>query len=341
MTTKFRIYLLAFAMIGIKGAAFSQGILDNTQLRFFTHTSFSNQDSVGHSKQPFEIGDMELLLTSQITDKLSFLGEVIHTPEGTVEIDRLMLKYQFNDYFHLSAGKLYVPIGLWNTTFYHQARVLSPTIDHPAIIADQADNGVLDNKDEGLQLGGENVSKLRLGYRLFFSNGFSAESKKPGITRVSYNVFIEPVDNLRFALSGQNEKIKAGATANVGILTEDVSMNLVNASVMFMGGTSKFEFASEYYLATQNSPSAGTKKFNAFFAYAGYKINKFTPYLSYNYIDYNPGMLIYPKNNFTGSVVGLRYRIAALSVLKFEAQFLQADSFNKLNNLELQLAIGF
>jgi hypothetical protein len=326
---------------------FAQSVLDNTQLRLFSHAEYSavTKDTTNKFSHSTYIGDVELLITSQVTDKLSVLAEIIHASDGgTVEIDRLMLRYQFNDYFHLSAGKLYTPLGLWNTTFYHQARVLSPTIDHPVIIADESDFGILENKAVGIQLGGENISKARFGYRVFVNNGASDEhGNTQRLQSVSYNFFIEPIDNFKVGISGQYDDLAAGSFTHLGKLKGGkASLNVFNASIMYMGGSNKFEFASEYYQNATQSDSANTKSMTGFFAYAGYKFaNNFTPYYIYNKVDFDKDQLFYENRNFTGSTLGLRYNISSLAVLKLEAQFLEGSEFQKLNRIEVMWAIGF
>jgi hypothetical protein len=321
----------------------AQSIFDNTQLRLFSYTEASSAvDSSNTRKTNVELGDIEMLLTAQLNDKITVLSEVILTPEGTVEIDRMMLKYQFNDYFHLSAGKLYIPIGLWNNTFYHQARVLTPTIDHPVIIADKGDFGVIDNKDEGLQFGGENISKYRFGYRLYLSNGFSSHFENtPTIQSLTYNLFAEPVDNLKIGVSGQLQTLEKGSLTSVGPLASTHDLSLFNASIMYLGGSNKFEFSTEFFETKAQSVADGIESFNGFFVYTGYKLNKLVPYFMYNKVSYNQSIEVYPKNNFTGTTVGLRYKLAPLSVLKLEAQFLECDEFKKLNRIELQWAVGY
>jgi hypothetical protein len=340
---QFRFYAGVSVIMFFCSPVFSQSVLDNTQLRFFSHAEFSSaKDSTDKIHNVVEVGDIELLLTSQITDKLSVLGEVIYAPDDGLEVDRLMIKYQFNDYFHVSAGRLYVPLGLWNTTFYHQARVLTPTIDHPVMIADDADFGVLDNKDDGIQLGGENISKFRLGYKVFLSSGLSEDYENtPQLQSLTYNLFAEPVDNFKFGVSGQYQKLGAGTNTSAGVLTESHQFNILNASVMYLGGSSKFEFASEYFMISSKGASTSATNLAGFFAYAGYKINKFVPYFMYNKVNYDDGQEVYMKNNFTGSTIGIRYKISALSVLKLEAQFLESEDFEKLNRIEMMWAIGF
>ena len=338
-----RISIIVSLIVLLCNQGFSQSILDNTQLRFFTHSEFSSSlDSAKKRTSVVEVGDIDMLVTAQVTDKLSVLGEIIFTIDDGLEIDRMMLKYQFNDYFHLTLGKQYSPIGLWNNTFYHQARVLTPTIDHPVIIADADDFGVLENKDVGVQAGGDNISDVRFGYRLFLGSGHRGDfGNEPRLGKVTYNLFIEPIDNFRFCVSGENERLAAGSNTSRGVLVEDNTINLMNGSVMYMGGTSNFEMAAEYFLVTSRSATNGRKSFNGFFAYSGYKFNKVVPYVMYNKIDYQPGQEVYTRNNFKSWTLGVRYKLASLSVLKLETQFLEAEDFKKLNRLELMWAVGF
>jgi hypothetical protein len=322
----------------------AQSILDNSQIRFFTHTEYSlSSDSNNRVSNTFEIGDMEMLLTSQITDRISLLAEPVFTPDDGLELDRVMIKYSFNDYFNVSAGKLYSPIGIWNTTFYHQARVLTPTIDHPVVIADGSDFGVLNNKDVGLQLSGENISKLRLGYKLMVSNGYTGIADFASNAK-SYtgNIFIEPIDNLKFAVSAQAEELAGGMTNAQGvILAKKANYSLINAGIMYLGGGKKLEFASEYFMANTQTDSIGSGNFSGAFAYLGYKIKKITPYVMYNYVNYDKNIVWFTKNNFTGATIGGRYNLSPLCVLKVEAQFLEAEEFKKLNRFEVMWAIGF
>jgi hypothetical protein len=111
--------------------------------------------------------------------------------------------------------------------------------------------------------------------------------------------------------------------------------------VMYLGGSSKIEFAAEYFRVTSKSASNGVKNLNGGFAYAGYKINKFTPYVMYNKIDFQEGQEVFIKSNFTGTTIGIRYKIAPLAVVKLEAQFLESEDFEKLNRIEAMWAVGF
>jgi hypothetical protein len=318
----------------------AQSVMENTQVRFFANTGyFYEKDSSNKVSHTFDVGNVEMLLTAQLSDKVSVLAEPVFTPSG-LNMERVMISYAALDYVKVSAGKLYSPVGLWNTTFYHHVKVLAPTINQPAIIAEPEEFGVLDNNDLGVQLSGENITKVRLGYKLMVGNGYA--TTKTADKTVTYNVYVEPVDNLKLGVSGRVDNLGIGTINPQGLaLTESTSLNLFNASVMYYGGSNKFEFASEFYKVDTKKASTGTGTMTAGFVYAGYKIKGFTPYVMYNRLNYDSNTSWFTVNNFTGSTIGIRYSFGALNVLKIEGQFLDTDQFKKLNRVGIQWAIGF
>jgi len=70
----------------------------------------------------FKLGQLVGHVTSGLSERVTFFGEVSATPRSTgygVEVERLLLRYDFADYFKVSAGRYHTPIGYWNTAFHH------------------------------------------------------------------------------------------------------------------------------------------------------------------------------------------------------------------------------
>jgi hypothetical protein len=71
----------------------------------------------------FEIGEIDLYITSQLSKKISFLGEfVIGSDETNTfgwDIERFQLTYKHNPYFQITGGRFHTSIGYYNTTFHH------------------------------------------------------------------------------------------------------------------------------------------------------------------------------------------------------------------------------
>jgi hypothetical protein len=329
---KLHLYIKAHflaACLLFAGSLSAQSLLENTQLRFFTDAGFNAaRDTTNKLAPEFKTSGIEILITSQITDRISLLAEPVLRSNGTISLERAMLKYSFNTYLNISAGRLYVPVGLWNTTFFRFAKALTPTIDAPQIIANMEEGGIAINKDDGIMVSGDDISKLRFGYRVMVGNGYNRSNSRNKF--YIGNVFIEPVDNLRFSVS-------ASTTKTTGIFhPTEVSLDGLILACMYMGGKN-IEFAYEYYRGHIHNATFESSG-DVHYGYAGYKIKKTTPYVQYyNGVMAQEGAFA----DLTNVTLGARYNFTPLSVLKVEGQFLKSDDFSKINQIKLLWAIGF
>ena len=66
-------------------------------------------DGLPSSTNSFGLGDLDLYMSANLSDRLSFFAELLITSDFTnefsAELDRMMLSYKFNDYLKLTAGK--------------------------------------------------------------------------------------------------------------------------------------------------------------------------------------------------------------------------------------------
>ena len=76
--------------------------------------------------------------------------------------------------------------------------------------------------------------------------------------------------------------------------------------------------------------------------YAGYRItDKWTPYIRFDRLHYQPGEVVFMQNNTTAFLAGLRYQISYLAVVKLEYQFEHTQEAGDNNRVMAQFAIGF
>ena len=90
----------------------------------------------------FEEGQFTLHLSSALSAKVTMFGELTLTARsdagtGTppaagfnAEVERVIIRYDLNDYFKLSFGRYHTPINYWNTAFHH-GQWLQTTISRP------------------------------------------------------------------------------------------------------------------------------------------------------------------------------------------------------------------
>jgi len=105
------------------------------QIRGFGDVDFSATDQKG-TTSGFNLGQLDLHLASALSRKVTYFGEMTFNaqPTGyTVEVERSIIRYDYNDFFKLSFGRYHTPIGYWNTAFHHGAW-LQTTISRPDMV---------------------------------------------------------------------------------------------------------------------------------------------------------------------------------------------------------------
>jgi len=105
------------------------------QIRGFGDVDFSASDQKG-TVSGFNLGQFVLHFASPLSRKVSYFGEVSFTAQPSnydVQVERTIIRYDYNDYFQICFGKYHTPIGYWNTAFHHGAW-LQTTISRPQMV---------------------------------------------------------------------------------------------------------------------------------------------------------------------------------------------------------------
>jgi hypothetical protein len=70
----------------------------------------------------FKLGQTVVHGNAILSDRVVFFGELSVTGRDTgysLEVERAILRYEFNDAIKISAGRYHTPISYWNTAFHH------------------------------------------------------------------------------------------------------------------------------------------------------------------------------------------------------------------------------
>ncbi len=151
-------------------------------------------------KTAFTLGQLNLFVTSDISDKFKFLSEIVFeagpeniygVPRGTansfgVDVERYLLTYSQNEYFNLSAGRYHTAIGYYNTAFHHSTW-LQTTTGRPFLFAFEDQGGILPIHNVGVEAYGR-IPSGSLGLHYVAEVGNGRESRAP--------LFEEPVQNV-------------------------------------------------------------------------------------------------------------------------------------------------
>jgi hypothetical protein len=271
------------------------------------------------------------------------LGEAVFKYDSTsatefgVSIERVIVKYNYYGNNNFLLGKQHTPINFWNDT-YHHGRVFYPTIERPLLFP----ANFIPLHTTGIAAEGHDLGNLRFGYNLLVGNGLGSTDVANNDERVSVTaaVHIKPVENLKLGVSYYNDAISAGAEVYGKIIPVKVHQQLFTGSISYFG--KKFELLTEGTLALDNSDSTGTQQDWASYLYAGYRItDKFVPYFRIDNLQYASGEVYYTKNNTQSFILGMRYYVDPLLVLKLEYQHLNTELQGKTYAVTFQVAVGF
>ena len=310
-----------------------------TEIRGFVDV----MSAIEKDKLSFSLGEQDLFIMSELSDRFSFLGESVFkftstTPtKFSVSIERIVIKYNIAGNHNLLIGKHHTPVNYWNDT-YHHGRVFFPTIFRPLLFDEQ----IIPIHTTGISFQGQNLGDLKFGYDLMLGNGIGSSDAVDNDKRKSLTaaVHIKPGNGFRFGLSWYNDEIAKGASSHMGTLNWMVKQNLFSGSAAYFGD--KVEVLAEATMGTNKTDTTGSKQTIASYIYAGFKINeKVTPYIRFDQLDFEKGEIFYKKNNISSILAGIRFNINYLTVIKVEYQHQNPEFGGNMNKFTAQLAIGF
>jgi hypothetical protein len=316
-----------------------RGLVENTSIRGFVDV----QAAYDHDRLSFSLGEQDLFITSELTDRLSFLGESVFrfdsssSTQFSVSVERIVLKFNYAGNHNILAGKHHTPLNYWNDT-YHHGRLFFPTIDRPLLFSAE----IIPLHTTGVGLQGHNLGALKFGYDLMVGNGLGAAEVRDNNKNKSLTaaIHIKPTDNLRIGATYYYDVISKGSTVHGKIINWKVNQHLTTASIAHFG--KKLELLAESTLAMNKTDTTGSKETLASYLYSGYRITeKWVPYIRVDDLHYQTGEVYYMKNNTFNFIAGLRYQISYLAVIKLEYQYRHSDMESSSNRLGAQLAIGF
>lgn len=295
-------------------------------------------------KLSFGFGEQDLFITSELTDRISFLGETVFKfdpaspSEFSVSVERIVIKYNYFGNHNILIGKHHTPINYWNDT-YHHGRVFFPTIDRPLLFAAR----IIPLHTTGISFQGHNLGDLKFGYDVMIGNGLGSSSTldNDNSKSITLAAHIKPVDKLRLGVSFYHDAIAKGSKLHDGrSLGWQVNQSLFTGSVAYFG--KKAELLAESTMGVNQTDTTGRKNTWASYVYAGYKItDQWTPYVRFDHIKTEEGEIYFDRNNTTAFLTGIRYQISYLAVVKLEYQYEHLLKTSSRNRVVAQFAIGF
>lgn len=333
-----------------------------TQFSGFGHLEFSFIKNENERRASFAIGEHAFFVTSNITNKISFLGEyVIRFDRNSAtnylpSIERSLVKFNYVNNHSIIVGKIHSPVNYWNDS-YHHGRLLFPVIDRPSMF-----NNFIPLHTLGMQFQGQNLGPLNFGYDVVIGNSISSidvlnESIVPSLTGA---VHIKPKEDIRIGISYYWDDLQtnirgvhAGHNMNNQMSAQSMYTGPVNfrlLSFSFAKFSDNYELLNETAININQNDSTGRAKNFSQFLYAGYNLNEQnTPFILLDYVNIEKNDVhVMPKETLK-FVLGYRYSFSYLLNLKIQLEMTR--DFRSMNHMQgsrfdnpclrVQLAYGF
>ena len=310
-------------------------------------------------KTAFTLGQLNLFVTSDISDKFKFLGEIVFEggpdniygrPRGEanqfgVDVERYLLTYSQNEYFNLSAGRYHTAIGYYNTAFHHSTW-LQTTTGRPLMFAFEDQGGILPIHNVGVEAYGR-IPSGSLGLHYVAEVGNGRESRSPieeepvqnTITdkshkAVNFELFARParLPGLQVGFSAYRDVLIPGQLA--------VGETILAAHAVY--STPSFEWLNEA-LVVRHTPEGGhTFQTPGWYSQISQRFGSYRPYFRYQYVNASPNEPVFPDIGLlAGPSAGMRYDASESVALKLQYDFLSLRNQHSVQGLEAQVGFTF
>ena len=308
----------------------------------------------------FTLGQLNLFVTSDISDKFKFLSEIVFEggPDNiygqtrgeanafSVDVERYLLTYSANDYFNMSAGRYHTAIGYYNTAFHHSTW-LQTTTGRPLLFQFEDRGGILPIHNVGVEAHGR-IPSGSLGLHYVVEVGNGRESRNPFLDEPVQNVVAE--DNHKaynIALFARPTKV-AGLQTGFSIyrdkLTPGPTFAKVDETILAAHAvytSTNFEWLNEA-LVIRHTPLGGhVFETPGWYTQMSQRFGAYRPYFRYQYINASSNEPIFPDIGLrAGPQAGLRYDASESVALKLQYDYTALRN-NQHATQGLEAQVGF
>ena len=309
----------------------------------------------------FSLGQLDLFVTSDVSDKFKFLSEIVFEAGPTniygtftgepnsfgVDIERYLLQYSHNDYFNISAGRVHTAIGYYNTA-YHHSSWLQTTTGRPFLFDFEDHGGILPIHTVGVSVSGQ-VPSGSLGLHYVAEVGNGRASRVPLVE--------EPVQNeiddqnhkaFNLALFARPEAVP-GLQAGLSFYRDVLApLNEPRVGESILAGhvileRPKYEWLNEALL-DRHTIQGTSLAYNTpgFYSQISKQFGAYRPYFRYQYVNAPNNEPIFPDVQLrAGPSAGLRFDASESVALKFQYDYTFLRNQPGVNDLALQLGFTF
>lgn len=320
------------------------------QIRGYGDVS-GHADNLKGDTNSFALGQLNLFMTSRLTEKASFLAETVieadsATNEFGIEPERILLLYSVRDWLNFSIGRYHTAIGYYNTAYHHSA-LMQTTLGRPFLFQFEDNGGILPIHNVGVSATGIISNRLGLHYVAEIGNGRSgkpADVANPVQNVIDDNngkafnlaLFARPrgVPGMQFGFSAYRDHVTPPTQANV-------AQSIFAAHMLYQ--TTRFEFLNEAVLLRHSAGNVPvTDNIPAFYSQISKRFGNYRPYFRYEYMNVPQRDPLYSSVGLLhGPRGGLRYELSEFTAFKLEYGRDMRRGLPSVNRIGSQFAFEF
>jgi hypothetical protein len=322
------------------------------QIRGFADTDLTGSTLKG-THTSFSLGQVNLFITSDLSDKLKFLSEVVFEagPDNVfgVDIERLLLTYKFNKYVNLAVGRYHTSIGYYNTA-YHHSTWLQTAVGRPFLFRFEDQGGVLPIHNVGASLSGQ-IPSGRLGLHYVAEVGNGRATSSPLSEPVQNEIDENTHKAFNFQIFARPEALpglQTGFSLYTDLLTPvaqpSVHQTILDYYVVYNGHN--YQWLNEGLLireAPQGPSPTTTVNIPGFYTQLSKRFGTLTPYFRYQYVNAPlNGPVFYTNVGLQyGPSVGIRYDLSDFVAWKVQYDYTSRKVGPSYSTVTLQACFTF
>ena len=298
----------------------------------------------------FRTGEFDLFMTSQLSEKLSFLTEMVFSTDPTnafgLDLERYQLTYKQNKYFQISGGRYHTAIGYYNTA-YHHGLWFSTATGRPFMYYYEDSGGQLPVHELGVTTTGAvpgsgrfdlhwvaEIGNGRADAGALFGDGVENFASDRNRKDLNFAFYTRPEWIPGLQAGGS---FLTGEMAPVGL--PKVLQTISSAYIVYING--QWEFLNE--AVVMHHQIDGGRSFNSPMGYTqlAYRIGRYTPYFRFQEVNVPTGDPVSTfLGRYEGPSFGIRDDIFTYAALKLQYNRVYGQGTPQ-NGMEAQMAFTF
>lgn len=301
----------------------------------------------------FFLGQLVGHAAAGLSERVTFFSEVSATArpeEYRIEVERLILRYDFSDALKVSAGRYHTPVNYWNTAFHH-GLWLQTTVSRPEMI--RFGSRFQPVHFVGLQVEGAfPATPLGAGYAVGFGNGRSEDISRGGDRGDVNNhrawlgqIYARPpfLFGLQAGAAFYLDRIRPETD---DILQDEFDERIFSGHLAWLNESPEFigEYARVFHEPVDGAEDHAS---DAWYAQLAYRLPgraaDWKPYARYERIDVPRADPVFAAFDleYEGGLVGVRYDFTSLAALKVEYRRERFETTDWFDSVYFQLSLAF